>query len=44
MISGRSDYDFGPLHLSLHQTESLGDALLDFQSLDDLINWLNSHN
>ena len=31
-------------NLSLHQTESLGDALLDFQSLDDLINWLNSHN
>lgn len=30
-------------NLSLNQTESLGDALLDFQSLDDLINWLNSY-
>ena len=30
-------------NLSLKQTESLGDALLDFQSLDDLINWLNSN-
>jgi hypothetical protein len=29
-------------NLSLEQTESLGEALLDFQSLEDLINWLKS--
>ncbi len=29
--------------LSLCQIEDLGDAIFDFQCLDDLINWLNSH-
>ena len=29
--------------LSLEQLESLGEALLDFQTLDDLINWFYSH-
>ncbi len=29
-------------NLSLSETENLGDALLDFQSLDDLINWLDN--
>jgi predicted transposase YdaD len=30
-------------NLSLNQLENLGDALLDFQSLDDLINWLDNN-
>jgi hypothetical protein len=30
-------------NLSLNQIESLGDALLDFQTLNDLINWLNTY-
>ncbi len=28
---------------SIEELESLGEALLDFQTLDDLINWFNSH-
>jgi Domain of unknown function (DUF4351) len=29
--------------LSLTNLEDLGEALLDFSSLQDLISWLNSH-
>ncbi len=29
--------------LSLSQLESLGEALLDFSQVDDLVNWLRSH-
>ena len=30
-------------NLSLHQTESLGEALLDFKTKEDLMNWLDSY-
>ena len=29
--------------LSLNQLESLGEALLDFTAIEDLLNWLESH-
>ena len=29
--------------LSLNQLESLGEALLDFTAIEDLFNWLESH-
>ena len=29
--------------LSLEQLEALGEALLDFEALDDLLQWLENH-
>ncbi len=29
--------------LSLEQLEALGEALLDFTAIDDLLNWLQAH-
>ena len=29
--------------LTIEQIESLGEALLDFQGVDELVNWLNSN-
>ena len=35
------DIETSVLHLSLEQSQTLGEDLLSFKSLDDLRNWLN---
>ena len=37
------ELEFKVRNLPLETLEDLGEALLDFSSLEDLISWLNSH-